>query len=165
MEKADVPGRSHEGRGPEPPGHRKRVRLPETRATGQQRWGGRQPWGEAGGDRVGVGIQFGIAVVGGLLLRGRRKDAEEGWAPAPLITRAICLQLHGVCFRSDAQKPSHLFPDPLRLRQLCWHFPPGPPCGRDPYCSRSDLGIHEAPRSAHGPAPTPPGSRLPLSVN
>ena len=81
--------------------------------------------GGGGGDWVGVGIQFGLAVVGGCCWpeeetegRTQRRAGVKNsvlWpkAPAPLITRAICLQLHGVCFRSDAQKPSHLFPDPL----------------------------------------------------
>lgn len=49
------------GGAPEPLGHRKRVCLPDTGATGeQQRWGGRQPWGEAAGIGWGWGYNLGL---------------------------------------------------------------------------------------------------------
>ena len=69
-------------------------------------------------------------------------------APSPLITRAVCLQLHYVSFlvrRSETFPP---LPPPLRLRRLCWHLrqPRRALHARGiPAAHARDLGIHEAP--------------------
>ena len=56
MEKADVPGRSREGRGPEPLGHRKRVRLPKRGPQEASRGGA---VGNRVGRRAGTGWGWG----------------------------------------------------------------------------------------------------------
>lgn len=93
MDKADVPGRSREGRGPGAAGSQEACPPPQTRATGgQQRWGGGQPCGQAGRDRVGVGIQFGIAVVGGCCWpeEERQKEGRRGGlSPRPFNNTSL----------------------------------------------------------------------------
>ena len=107
------------GGAPEPMGHRKRVRLPETRATGgQQRWGGGQPWGQAGGDRLGVGIQFGIAVVGGCCWpeEERQKEGRRGLGPRPFNNTSHLPSVARCLFPVRRPKTFPSLPGPLRLR-------------------------------------------------
>lgn len=131
---------------------------------GNQPWAGWGCWGTAGWkERPKEGRPTRAGVRSSVL----RSDAPPPRSPEPFARSRTTL-----FSRSGAQKPFKLFP-PLGLRPLREHVPqPHRPSAlgvrRLPATSPGlapGAGLLRALPSAAGPAPTPPGSRLPLSVN